>query len=262
MTSVVVENVSVDFPIYGAQRSLRKALFARATGGLVEQGEGRHHNKVVVKALTNISLKLEEGDRIGLVGHNGAGKSTLLKVLAGVYEPIAGRVLVKGKITPLFDMMPGLDGEDTGYGNIMTAGMLLGMSREEIESKIPEIEEFSELGEYLSLPVRTYSAGMVARLGFAVATTVEPGILLMDEGLGAGDARFAERMKKRLDEFIGRSRIIVLATHADAMIRSMCNRAALMHNGHMVKLGSVQEILDMYYAMVHGKYTPDIPEVA
>lgn len=260
MTSLLVDNVSVDFPIYGSHRSLRKVLFARATGGLVEQGSGRHQGKMVVKALTNISFELKEGDRIGLIGHNGAGKSTLLKVLAGVYEPISGRVLADGKITPLFDMMPGLDGEDTGYQNIVTAGMLLGMSREEAESKIPEIERFSELGEYLSLPVRTYSSGMTARLGFAVATVIEPGILLMDEGLGAGDARFAERMTQRLNEFIGRSRVIVLATHSEGMMRSMCNRAALMHNGHLIKLGDVQEVLDMYYSIVHGAFTPTLPE--
>jgi len=259
MTSVVVENVRVDFPIYGSRRSLRKALFERATGGLILRGEGRHQGMLVVKALSNISFKLQEGDRLGLVGHNGAGKTTLLKVLAGVYEPISGRVLVNGKITPLFDMMPGLDGEDTGYQNIVTMGMLLGMSRAEIEARIPEIEQFSELGEYLDLPVRTYSAGMTARLGFAVATAIEPGILLMDEGLGAGDARFAERAANRMKEFVGRSRVIVLATHSEPMLRSMCNKAALMHEGHMINFGSVQEILDQYYSIVHGVFTPVIP---
>lgn len=213
----------------------------------------------VVKALANVSLTLQEGDRIGLIGHNGAGKSTLLRVLAGVYEPIAGRVLVSGKITPLFDMMPGLDGEDTGYQNIVTMGMLHGMSRAEVEAKIPEIEEFSELGEYLDLPVRTYSTGMTTRLGFAVATAIDPGILLMDEGVGAGDARFAERAAKRMNEFVGRSRIIVLASHSEAMLRSMCNKAALMHEGHVINLGTVQEILDQYYAIVHGVATPAIP---
>jgi ABC-type polysaccharide/polyol phosphate transport system ATPase subunit len=259
MTSVVIENVTVDFPIYGTRRSLRKALFERATGGLVQRGKGRHQGMFVVKALTNVSFKLEEGDRLGLVGHNGAGKSTLLKVMAGVYEPVFGRVLVNGRITPLFDMMPGLDGEDTGYQNIVTMGMLLGMSRAEVEARIPEIEEFSELGEYLDLPVRTYSAGMTARLGFAVATAIDPGILLMDEGLGAGDARFAERAAKRMNDFVGRSRIVVLASHSEAMLRAMCNKAALMYEGHMIGFGSVQEILDQYYAIVHGVVTPSVP---
>lgn len=259
MTSVVLENVSVEFPIYGAHRSFRKALFDRATGGLVERGAGRHQGKYVVKSLTNISLELHENDRLGLVGHNGAGKSTLLKVLAGIYEPTAGRVLVDGRITPLFDMMPGLDAEDTGYQNIVTAGLLLGIPYEGIEAKIPEIEQFSELGEYLALPVRTYSAGMTARLGFAVATAIDPGILLMDEGLGAGDARFAERMTQRLNEFVDRSQIIVLATHSETLLRNMCNKAALLHGGYLLKLGSVQEVLDLYYSIVHGIYVPMLP---
>lgn len=262
MTSLVVENVSVDFPIYGANRSFRKALFARATGGVIARGEGREQGRVIVRALSNVSFKLEEGDRLGLLGHNGSGKSTLLKVLAGVYEPVGGRVLVSGKITPLFDMMPGLDAEDSGYQNIMTMGMLFGMSREEVEAKIPEIEEFCELGEYLSLPVRTYSAGMTARLGFAVATAIDPGILLMDEGIGAGDARFAERAKARMNEFVNRSRIIVLASHSEGAMRAMCNKGAVMHAGHMIFVGSLQESLDLYYSIVHGVYTPPLPGAA
>ena len=253
MVSLVIDNVSVDFPVYGARRSFRKALFERATGGLVEQGEGRHQGMLVVKALTNISLRLHEGDRVGLVGHNGAGKSTLLRVLAGVYEPISGRVLVSGKVTPLFDMMPGLDGEDTGYQNIVTMGMFFGMSRDEVEARIPEIEEFTELGEYLGLPVRTYSAGMTARLGFAVATAIDPGILLIDEGIGAGDARFAERMAQRMEEFVGRSRIIVLASHSQAMLSSMCNKAALMHEGRLINFGSLDAIFEQYQSIVHGQ---------
>jgi ABC-type polysaccharide/polyol phosphate transport system ATPase subunit len=256
MTSLVVDNVSVDFPVYGARRSLRKALFERATGGSVEQGAGRHQGMLVVKALSNVSFRLQEGDRIGLVGHNGAGKSTLLRVLAGVYEPITGQVLVSGKTTPLFDMMPGLDIEDTGYQNIVTMGMFFGMSPDEIEARIPEIEEFTELGEYLGLPVRTYSAGMIARLGFAVATAIEPGILLIDEGIGAGDARFAERVAKRMKEFVGRSRIIVLASHSLGMLRSMCDKGALMHEGRLISIGSLESILEQYKSIVHGEFHP------
>ena len=173
MAAMVLENVGVDFPIYGTQRNLRTALFQRATGGLIQR-EGKNHERVVVKALVDVSMKLEEGDRLALIGHNGSGKSTLLKVMAGIYEPIAGRVLAEGRVTPLFDMMPGLDIEDNAYENIFTAGLLIGMSRKEIERKIPQIEEFSELGEYLSLPVRTYSSGMVTRLGFALSTALDP----------------------------------------------------------------------------------------
>jgi ABC-type polysaccharide/polyol phosphate transport system ATPase subunit len=249
MASVVIENVRVDFPVYGPQRSFRKVLFERATGGRITR---ETRDRVVVKALSNINLSLQHGDRIGLVGHNGAGKSTLLKVLAGVYQPIEGRLLVEGKITPLFETLPGLDPEDTGYQNITTAGLLFGLSRHEIERLLPDVEQFSELGEYLALPVRTYSQGMVTRLGFAIATAIDPGILLMDEGIGAGDARFTERVEKRLKEFMDRSSIIVLASHSASLIRSICNRAALMQSGQIVSTGSVDEVLKKYDLLIHG----------
>lgn len=260
MATVILENVNAHFPIYGAQqRSLRKALFQRATGGSIER-EGRNSDRVTVKALTDISLTLHDGDRVGLVGHNGAGKSTLLKLMAGIYEPVSGTIKVEGRVTPLFDAMPGLDGEDTGYENIITSGMLIGMTRQQIEAKIPEIEEFCELGEYLTLPVRTYSTGMTMRLGFALVTALDPGVLLMDEGFGTGDLRFAERAEARMKDFIGRSRIMVLASHSDRTIRSMCNKAIMMDAGRIVASGPVDEIFDRYYESVHG--APRAPAMA
>jgi ABC-type polysaccharide/polyol phosphate transport system ATPase subunit len=252
VATVILENVNAHFPIYGAhQRSLRKALFQRATGGSIER-EGKNRDRVTVKALTDISLTLRDGDRLGLVGHNGAGKSTLLKVIAGIYEPVSGTIKVEGRVTPLFDAMPGLDGEDSGYENIITSGMLIGMTRQQIEAKIPEIEEFCELGEYLTLPVRTYSTGMTMRLGFALVTALDPGVLLMDEGFGTGDLRFAERAQARMKDFVGRSRIMVLASHSDNTIRSMCNKAIMMEAGKIVAMGPVDEICDRYYESVHG----------
>jgi ABC-type polysaccharide/polyol phosphate transport system ATPase subunit len=250
MTALILEDVSVDFPIYGSQRSLRRVLFERATGAFVEHEKDR----VTVKALRNISFTLNEGDRLALVGHNGAGKSTLLKTIAGVYQPVQGRVLVSGAITPLFDVLPGIDPEDTAYENICTAGMIFGLSREKIEQIMPDIEEFSELGEYMDLPVRTYSAGMTTRLGFAFATAMamEPGILLLDEGIGAGDARFAERAAKRMEDFIGRSRIVVFASHSNTLVQKMCNKAALMQGGRMLAIGAVEEILERYDVLVRG----------
>jgi ABC-type polysaccharide/polyol phosphate transport system ATPase subunit len=252
MARVFLENVRVDFPIYGAQqRSLRTVIVQRATGGLIHR-DGHHKERIVVRALSDVSLRLEDGDRLGLVGHNGSGKSTLLKVIAGIYEPIVGTRTVEGRITPLFDMMPGLDPEDNGYENILTSGMLLGMPRDFVESKIPEIEEFCELGEYLSLPVRTYSAGMIMRLGFALVTALEPGVLLMDEGFGTGDLRFSERATERMDEFMGRSRIIVLASHSVEKIKSICNKAALMQEGRVVAVGPIDEIYERYEAAAHA----------
>jgi ABC-type polysaccharide/polyol phosphate transport system ATPase subunit len=253
VATVILENVNAHFPIYGAQqRSLRKALFQRATGGSIER-EGKNSDRVTVKALSDISLTLHDGDRVGLIGHNGAGKSTLLKLIAGIYEPVSGTIKVEGRVTPLFDAMPGLDGEDTGYENIITSGMLIGMTREQIEAKIPEIEEFCELGEYLTLPVRTYSTGMTMRLGFALVTALDPGVLLMDEGFGTGDLRFAERAEARMKDFIGRSSIMMLASHADKTIKSMCNKAILMEAGRIVAFGPVDEICERYQESVHAK---------
>lgn len=248
MTSLFLEDVSVDFPIYGSQRSLRRVLFERATGAFVQ----REKDRVTVKALRNISFALNEGDRLALVGHNGAGKSTLLKTIAGVYQPVEGRILVGGTITPLFDVLPGIDTEDNAYENIRTAGMLFGLSREKIEQIMPDIEEFSELGEYMGLPVRTYSTGMTMRLGFAFATAMDPGILLLDEGVGAGDARFTERAVKRMEDFIGRSRIVVFASHSNALVEQMCNKAALMQGGRMLAIGEVKDILERYEVLIRS----------
>ncbi len=249
MTALVLENVNVDFPIYGTHRSLRKALLQGATGGLIGH-DAAHSNRVTIKALVDINLNLTEGDRIGLVGHNGAGKSTILKVMAGVYEPTSGRILYSGRITPLFDTMPGMDPDDSGYENTITAGMLFGMKRSEIEAKVPEIEEFAELGEYFNLPMRTYSLGMQTRLGFAMATAIDPGILLMDEGIGAGDARFAERAAKRMEKFISRSQIMVLASHSEELIRRTCNKAAFMKAGRILAVGGLDEIFAQYHESI------------
>ena len=175
MATILVENVDLDFPIYGMQRSLRRALFQNAAGGFINKKDLQHRH-VTVTALAGVSLQLNDGDRLGLVGHNGAGKSSLLKVLAGIYHPTRGKVWVDGKISSLFELALNIDIDDTGYETIVTAGMVHGLTQSEMEGKIPDIERFSELGEYLSLPVRTYSMGMTTRLGFSLATVLEPEI--------------------------------------------------------------------------------------
>jgi|SRR5215469_4782607 len=246
MTSLILDNVTVDFPIYGAQKSFRSALRA-ATGGLIRR-EGADR-RITVRALDHFSLTVKHGDRLGIIGHNGAGKSTLLRVCAGVYEPSEGRVHIEGKVSPLFNTSPGLDPDDTGYENIVTCGLFLGMTREEIEEKTPDIEAFSELGDYLSLPVRTYSVGMLTRLGFAIATAINPEILILDEGLGAGDARFAEKAKERVDALIERASILILASHSDDLIKSLCNRAILLQSGHVITEGKVDEVIETYRKM-------------
>ena len=246
MTTIIVDNVDLDFPIYGMQRSIRRALFQNAAGGFINKKDLQHRH-VTVAALAGVSFQLNDGDRLGLVGHNGAGKSSLLKVLAGVYHPTRGQVWFNGKITSLFELALGVDVDDTGYETIITAGMLHGMTQSEVERKIPEIERFSELGEYLSLPIRTYSMGMTTRLGFSLATVLEPEILLLDEGIGAGDARFTARASARLEELAEQSAILVLASHSDDLIRTVCNKAALIRSGRLIKIGPVEEILSDYH---------------
>lgn len=246
MSAVLIENVYLDFPIYGGNRSLRKTIFNHAIGGLIQHQKKERGDRVIVNALRGVTLKLQDGDRVGLVGHNGAGKSTLLKVIAGVYQPTVGTVRITGSITSFFDMIPGMDPEDTGYESILTAGLLMGLSRQAIEAKIPDIEEFSELGEFLTLPLRTYSSGMVARLGFALATTLDPDVLVIDEGIGAGDARFAERAATRLRQFVQSSNILVLASHSNELIASFCNKAVLMESGQLIEIGPVDQILQAY----------------
>jgi ABC-type polysaccharide/polyol phosphate transport system ATPase subunit len=248
MVSVVVDGVSLDFPIYDAERSFRKSLFNSAVGGVIHRGKDRR-NRVSVTALDNISLDIQKGDRIGLIGTNGAGKSTLLKIMAGIYEPDSGSVAVDGSISCLFGSILGIDDADNAYRNIYASCRFLGMSKEEITEKIPSIEEFCELGDYMSMPLRTYSMGMMARLSFAIATAMEPQILLMDEGIGAGDARFAKKAKARIDNFIGKAEIIVLASHSNQLIEELCNKAVLMQTGKIIDSGPVDNILATYEKM-------------
>ena len=251
MTSIILENVTVEFPIYGAIRSFKQDFLQKA-GGLIRRDSAKS-NRVIVRSLDSISFCIEDGDRVGLIGHNGAGKSTLLRVLAGVYQPISGLISVEGKVSPLFNTSPGMVLDDTGYENIFTCGRFLGMSRREIDSKLSDIIDFSELGEYLYLPVRTYSTGMLVRLGFAIATAIDPEILLLDEGLGAGDTRFAEKVNRRINALVNRASILVLATHSEALIRTFCNKGILLSQGSVLKVGEVEEVLDSYHSLTHFK---------
>ena len=250
MSSLLLENVGVDFPIFGAHKNLRLSLLAGVTGGRILPK--RMQAPVIIKALDDITLELRSGERIGLMGHNGAGKSTLLKVMAGVYHPTVGRMRVEGKLTPLLNLTPGIELEDTGYENIITVGMLLGMSFDEITAKAPGIIEFSELGDYIHFPIRTYSSGMQARLAFSIATSLEPGILLLDEGIGAADARFSEKAARRTREMMDKTDILVLASHSEAMIESMCDKAALLHHGRLLEIGSFESVKNAYHRIIQS----------
>ncbi|MES2998379.1 MAG: ABC transporter ATP-binding protein [Pseudomonadota bacterium] len=246
MASIQLDSVSVDFPIYNfSARSLRKQFLCLTTGGVLKSQE----NTVLVKALDKVTLKFNHGDRVGLIGHNGAGKSTLLRVLANIYEPIQGRIYYQGKISPLLNVMLGINPESTGYENIMVRGLLLGLTRKEIGDKLAQIVEFTELGDYLFAPVRTYSSGMQLRLAFAVAICVKPDILLMDEMLAVGDAEFAKKAQICLEEFIDQSSILVLASHSNETIQRFCNKVVLLEKGQLKFFGSIKDGFERYIAL-------------
>jgi homopolymeric O-antigen transport system ATP-binding protein len=243
MPSIELHDVSVSFSVYSAgSRSLKNAMLAATTGGRIG-AEARH---IAVQALDKVSFQLDDGDRVVLIGHNGAGKTTLLRVLAGIYEPLFGTVRINGRVTPMFDLNLGIDPESSGYENIILRGLYLGLSKSEILARRDSVAEFTELGQFLDLPVRTYSAGMQARLAFAMATCIEPEILLLDEGIGAGDAKFLDKANRRLDQFIEKAGILVLASHSVDLARRFCSKALLMEHGRAVWIGEIEEGLRVY----------------
>ena len=200
----------------------------------------------IVHALNDVSLDIRAGDRVAIVGAHGAGKTTLLRVLAGIYHPTAGNVDVLGRCLSLFDLAAGFDEEATGYENIMRRGLVIGARRTEIDARRAEIAEFTELGDRLDLPLRTYSSGMMLRLIFAVATAVEGEIVLLDEWIGVGDQQFRKKARQRLDEIVARAGILVLASHDIDLIKSTCNRAILLQEGRITAAGTTEEILGRY----------------
>lgn len=200
----------------------------------------------IVHALSGVSVRLEVGDRVGLVGPNGAGKSTLMRVLAGIYEPDEGRVVVDGKIAALLNVNLGFNGDFTGRENLRLRGMYMGLRKTEIDALAPEIAEFTELGDYLDMPVRTFSSGMQMRLALGMATAMKPDILLMDEWILAGDAHFMEKAKARVSAFVQQARILVLASHSVDVIRAWCNKALYLHAGNVQTFGPVDKVLSIY----------------
>jgi ABC-2 type transport system ATP-binding protein len=245
MASISLRDVSVQFPIYqGGSRSLKRALLRAGAGGRIARDDG---NRIQVQALRNISLDIGHGDRIGLIGGNGAGKTTLLRILAGVYEPVSGDVQINGRVSPMFDVGLGLNPDATGYENIILRGLYMGMKPAEIAQHTEEVIAFTELGDYLSMPVRTYSAGMTLRLAFAVATCAQPEILLMDEWIVAGDSHFIHKAHSRLERFVNNSSVLVLASHTEPLLRQWCNKLILLEKGIVVKVGSPDEVLEAYH---------------
>jgi len=244
MAYIELKGATLDLPIYDVQgRSLKKTVLRMGRRNTIAEGTD---GVVVVRAINNVDLRLDKGDRIGLIGRNGAGKSTLLRMMAGIYSPTHGSVVSSGKVVPLLDISLGMDENSTGMQNIRLRGLLLGMSDAEIREKQQSIAEFSELGDYLDLPLRTYSSGMRVRLAFAVSTAVDAEILLLDEVMGVGDASFMHKAEERLADLHSRAEIVVLAMHSNSEIRKVCNKALWMERGHVRAFGPVEEVVSQY----------------
>src|SRR5947209_3786784 len=244
MAFIRLRNLSVEFPIYqGSHRSLKKLLLPASVQGTLPGGR---MDGINVRALSNISVDFRDGDRIALIGYNGAGKTTLLKVLAGIYIPTRGQIYAQGKVSSLFAVNVGVNPEATGRENIILRGMYMDVHPREMRARIDEVAAFTELGAYLDMPVRTYSAGMSVRLAFTASTCIPPDILLMDEWISAGDARFLEKAHKRMADLIGNSNILVLASHSMSLLREWCNRGILLQQGRIVVDGSVDDAIAAY----------------
>jgi ABC-type polysaccharide/polyol phosphate transport system ATPase subunit len=252
--TISAKGLTIDFPIYDARsRSLKHMLVvkpvtnamrgASQVGGVIATGA---QGSVVLRAIDNISFEVKKGSRVGLVGHNGAGKTTLLRSIAGIYEPTDGRLDTTGRIMPLFNMMEGMMPDATGREFVRIRGILLGLHPSQIDTLAEEVIDFCELGGYIDMPVRTYSTGMLVRLAFSLVTGVTSEILLFDELIGAGDERFLNKAQQRLQSFVERSSILVVATHSRAVLDQWCNRAILLEHGKLVHDGGVQQVLRDY----------------
>ncbi|SEK24902.1 ABC-2 type transport system ATP-binding protein [Blastococcus sp. DSM 46786] len=242
MVSITTRDASVDFPIFDAKsRSLKKTVLGVVGGNISSD------TKVpIIEALRDINVDLQHGARVGLVGHNGAGKSTLLRLLAGIYEPTRGTAVVEGRVAPVFDLGVGMDPEISGYENIMIRGLFLGMTRKQMEKRVDDIADFTELGDFLSMPLRTYSTGMRVRLALGVVTSIDPEILLLDEGIGAVDAAFLEKARDRLSDLVDRAGLLVFASHSDEFLMRLCTSAIWMEHGRIRQQGPLKDVLRAY----------------
>jgi lipopolysaccharide transport system ATP-binding protein len=243
---LALHDCSLEYPIFNSDsRSLKSQILRGATGGFLSSKTGEKH--VSVNALSNLSFTLKQGDRLAILGHNGSGKSTLLRLLAGVYEPTSGQIERRGDVSSLIDITLGLSPESTGLQNIYIRGAFLGLKKSEIDSVLDEIIDFSELGNFISMPVRTYSTGMLVRLAFAIATQAKPEILLMDEWLSVGDENFRAKAEARLKTVVDAAKILVLATHSRHLAEATCNVGVVLEHGQVKHFGEINEICDLYF---------------
>ncbi|GHE10632.1 galactan export ABC transporter ATP-binding subunit Wzt/RfbE [Klenkia taihuensis] len=242
MVSIRTVDATVDFPIFDAKsRSLKKTVLGLVGGNIDSDAK-----VPVINALRDITVDINHGDRVGLVGHNGAGKSTLLRLLSGIYEPTRGISEVRGRVAPVFDLGVGMDPEISGLENIIIRGLFLGMTRKQMVARIDDIADFTELGDFLRMPLRTYSTGMRVRLALGVVTSIDPEILLLDEGIGAVDAAFLEKARGRLSDLVDRAGLLVFASHSDEFLEQLCTTAIWMEHGRIKEQGPLDAVLRHY----------------
>lgn len=243
--TINLSNVSLSYPIFGGSaRSLKRDLARLCFLGKA----AKEPDIISVQALKNISFSLNKGDYLGLVGRNGAGKTTLLKVLSGIYEISDGHVSVDGTISSLLGASVGLQPELNGYENITLNSVLKGYSKKQMQMLTQDIEAFTELKEFLYLPIKTYSAGMQARLAFGISTAIHPDVLLIDEVIGTGDASFMQKAKDRMHDLLRKANTLVLSTHSDDIIKQFCNKVLWLDKGEIKGFGKVDEVLAQYHA--------------
>lgn len=243
--SIELSNVEVVFPVYNAASlSLKNRVLSAVTGGKIDR---EHDGAVIVKGLQGINLKINAGERIGLVGHNGAGKTTLLRVLSGIYQPTHGYAEIKGECVSLINIGLGIDPEATGRENILLRGVMMGMHPNAIKAMSEEIIEFTGLGNFIDLPFRTYSTGMQLRLAFAVSTAVRPQILVMDEWLSTGDEEFKERADRRMTEVVSAAEILILASHSRELLLNNCSRLIWLEHGKIRMEGNPEDVARQYF---------------
>lgn len=243
---VVLEDATVEFPIFNANaRSLTSRVLEVATGGKLDRDPS---GRVIVRSLNKVNLRIQDGERVGLIGHNGAGKSTLLRVIAGVYSPTSGVSKVEGKVSSLIDIGLGINPEASGRENIFLRGQLLGMSNKAIRMAFNEVIDFAELGEFIEMPLRTYSTGMQMRLAFAISTILDPSILVMDEWLSVGDENFVRKAELRLKNYVDKSQILVIASHSQSLLRQLCTRVLWLDHGEVKMDDAPDKVLKEYFS--------------
>ena len=245
MAAITFINASVELPIYNTNsQSLKKRFISAATGGIINADDS---GKVLIRALNNINLSFNHGDRVGIIGHNGSGKTTFLRVVAGIYPVTSGSRQIVGKVSSLIDLSAGFNPELTGRENIFLRGRLMGISKTKLTTKINEIINFTELGSFIDMPLRTYSSGMQLRLAFSISTLIEPEILIMDEWLSTGDKDFKLKAAQRMRDLLKATSILVIASHSRELALSICNKVIWLEHGSIKMMGQPDEICKAYF---------------